>query len=72
MAKATKRWAVRSSYGYVYFLLVGLKPRKPKGGWGAMRRPCSMVPVAAYERFFDKKYHLPIDGGPVEIEFKEP
>lgn len=67
MAKATKRWAVRSEYGYTYFLLRGDKPRKPKGGWSAIRRNLSVMGTEGYEKFFDTKYHLPLGGGPVEI-----
>lgn len=76
---ARKRWAVREDDegGGFYFLFVGSKPRRPKQGWCRNRRECCrvgciMVCPAVFEWLVPEEYHLPLDGGPVEIRFAEP
>lgn len=69
---ARKRWAVRGSedQGGHYWVCVGGMPDKPEGGWHKSPGKWNLMFSKFFERFFPKRFHLPFDGGPVEIEFK--
>lgn len=74
MARKVKRWVVRENKnnGGWYWLLFGLKPKKPKGGWRQFPGDTPPISADGFEGFFPECYHLRPGGGPVEIEFKEP
>lgn len=71
MATKPKRWAVRDAIR-TYWFLRGRKPRKNAEGFWPMSEVIGVMSAIGYEKTFPKCFHLPPNGGPVEIEFKEP
>lgn len=69
MAKATKRWAVRR--GYIYELFIGGKPRGPFKELWKRNNYVGGIGSRCHERFMPERYHLPVNGGPVEIGFAD-
>lgn len=74
MAKSkAKLWLVRESKkeGGWYWVYLGAKPRKPRGGWEPLEADVGLC-ASSFERVTPKWLHLRYGGGPVEIKFVKP